>query len=225
MSPVPSTVKCRRAQPWFGRYSLCGHLQVRWAYALRGLDHAHIDRVIDYRRQWTDIRINHGGSWRSESSAGIGIPQQDDLHSLCDFLLTETDRKLVVESDRVSVYTNNHNFLERLARFPVGRFLWIAEIELAGEPGAVNLRSSTYQWRTYFRTQQIENQQRHSLRSYLDSQPDIRIGPSLRYALDNEYQKLHDFHFIDHNDHAVITMMSLIRPGLIRKTLPIRVYK
>ena len=223
MSLDPSTVKIRRPRPWFGQYMLCGHSRVRWAYALRGLDHDHIDRVIDSRHRWADIKINHGGSWRSQLNSGE--QKQDDLHSLCDFLLTENDRKLVVESDRVSVYTNNRNWLERLARFPVGRFQWISEIELEGEPGAVNLRASDYQWRSYLRTQQIDNRQRESLRCYLNSQPDIRMAPSLRHALEHEYQRLHEYHFIDHNDDAVISMMSLIQPGLVRKTLPIRVHK
>ena len=219
----PSIVKVRRARPWFGQYRLCGHSSVLWAYALRGLDHRHIDHVIDSRRRWSDVRINHGGSWRSQFSADE--PQQEDLHALCDFLLTESAQKLVVESNRLNVYTNNRNFLDRLARFPVGQFLWISEVELAGDPSAVNLRSSDYQWRTYLRTQQIDNIQRESLRCYLDNQSDIRMAPSLRHALANDYQRLHEHHFIDHNDSAVISMMTLIQPGLIRKTLPIRVHK
>ena len=217
------SIKVPRARPWFGRFHLCGHLQVQWAYALRGLNHQSLDRVIESSRRWNHVRVNHGGSWRAE--LGADHQNQEDLHDLCDFLLTATDHKLVIQRNRMWIYTNDKTWLERLARFPVGRFQHIAQVVLQGDANAVNLCSSDHQWRSFFRSKRVDPHTLESLRRFLDNQADIRIGPGLRSALDLGHVRLKDYYFIDHSDPSVLNMMSLIDPGLIRKTVPIRVHK
>jgi hypothetical protein len=193
------------------------------AYALRGLRHENIDLVIESSRRWNGIRINYGGSWRAGADAQNHY--QQDLHNLCDFLLEGSEHKLVVRGNCLWVYTNDRSWLERLARFPAGRFQHISQVVLQGDANAVNLRASDHHWRSYFRTKRMDTQVIGSLRCFLDNQTDIRIGPSLRLALDHGYVRLKDYYFIDHSDQLVLSMMSLIRPDLIRKTVPIRVHK
>jgi len=215
--------KVLRSKPWFGVYYFCAQKSVKWAHALRTLNHAHIDRTLSYYRRWPDIHVNYGGSWRT--AAGHDQQTLEDLYSLCDFLQTQKDRKVVVQADHVYVYSNDVSFLERLGRFPIGKFLGLSEVELRGDPDAVNLRSSKYLWRSYFRTQKIADNTRESLRSYLETQADTRIGPGLQHAFDTRCVRLHEYYFIDHNHAATINMLCLISPDLIRRTLPIVVHK
>ena len=215
-----------RAKPWFGQYLLCGKMLLPEASALRGLDHKHIDRCVISRRRWATIKINHGGSWRDPGmKTVVSDQQQQDLHDICDFFLTQKqNHKLCVATNSLYVYTNDRFFLERLTRFPVGIMTEIAEIKLEGDPDAVNLKRSEHSFRSYFRAQNMDDHLRRSLKCYLEQQ-DLRIGPALKWALDNQFQKLHDYHFVDHNDQGVLTMLALIHPGLVRQTVPISVAK
>lgn len=216
----------QRSRPWFGQYHLCGKLRLKDAYALRGLDHGHIDTIIADRRRWATVRVNHGGSWRTSApELAVSEQQQADLHAMCDFLLSDAgDRKITLAADRLYLYTNDRMLLDRVARFPVGQLLEISSVDLKGDPDAVNLQQSAYSLRSYFRTQRVEIKILRALRSYLDQQ-DLRISPGLRWALDNDFQRLHDYYFIDYSSASIVTMMNLIQPGLIRQTLPISVAK
>ena len=69
----------------------------------------------------------------------------------------------------------------------------------------------------------LTNQEKENLKNFFTNQTEhIRISPSLHVFLhEKPYQRTMDHYFIDYNDEQWLTMLALIRPGLIRRTLEI----
>jgi len=88
----------------------------------------------------------------------------------------------------------------------------------------VLLKHPTHTKRSYFREGPISKHDKLMLTNFLINQKaHIKASPGLRNWLSRG--KIHDYvmnyFYIDHSDDQWITMLSLIRPGLIRKTMQI----
>jgi hypothetical protein len=57
--------------------------------------------------------------------------------------------------------------------------------------------------------------------NFLANQPMVRLSPALTQWIDLKFTRTQDYFFIDYNTTAWLTMLSLVTPGLIRKTLQI----
>ena len=211
----------------------------RWRYCIRGfqpeffclraMDHGRIDRVVSARRDWgRRMSTRQPGSWYWEA---MEITEQDvfNLHRMCDFLQADTrERKVVISGSWFYIYTNDRSLVSDISHLP-----WldqakmrVTEVDLQGQPGTLALKRARHQLRSYFRSILFDDQRRDNLARLLAQQEHIRLSPSLQYWVEqSRWRRTYDYHFIDHDDASIITLLALIEPRLIRRTLPIVEHK
>ena len=159
------------------------------------------------------------------------ITEQDvmNLHRMCDFLQSDVrERKVVISGSWFYVYSNDLSLISDISHLP-----WldqakmrVSEVQLQGQPGTVTLKRARHQLRSYFRSIMLDDQRRDNLTRLLVQQEHIRLSPSLQYWVGaNRWFRTYDYHFIDHDDASIITLLALIEPRLIRRTLPIVEHK
>lgn len=192
------------------QYSLGFYLQ--HAGLMRGLDSA----MLDHRIQW-----------RSEASwvrTKVEDHQREKLHQACDWLRTAQDRcKILFYSNWVYIYTDDQSWLEQTAQQS-----WVskptASQAVVNRPrDTVLLKNPQYLYRSYFRDKTLTNEQRQSLCKFLLSRSDcFGYTPNLESRLQNKYFYSMSHYYVDHNDMKDLVLLSLVLPGLIRKTLSIQ---
>ena len=221
-----------RTQLWFGRYDHCVRFSMPEASVLRYLSHKKIERIIGLRREWGKRMMNSAqpGSWlRAWTKVEITDQHVEDLHTMCDFLVADTrDRKLVISSDTVHLYTTDPSLVKDVMSMPYIQDPVYTRAVAVGTPNTVRLKNPRYAFRSYFRQQLITPEQKTSLATFLTAQDDVRLSPTLKWAIEHEANKslrFFEYYFIDHDDQGVITMLGLILPGAIRKTVPIVIDK
>jgi len=205
---------------YFDQYEYCLNFKLEELSALRELDHAHIDRELTHRSSWRQRNPNFGGSWRGRHS-DITDQHRADCHALCDYLLAQQNYKLVIYGDWGYVYSSDLSMLRNMEQLdylkPVNMKHAVTDIPR----GSILIKSSQHEYRSYFRAGRVTAQQRESLRNFLANQQDIRTGPGLQRLLNNAqtHHYINDNMFIDHNGQGIVTMLGLILPRSIRKTL------
>lgn len=215
----------KRNSPWFGRFFYNVNFTIPEAAALRGLSHPEIDKVIRLRREWGRGSTNYGGSWRHWNPGLITDKNVNDLHELCDFFQNDdADRKITLSSDSVYVYTSDTALLARLMDLDVLKNvpMFVGQVEIVGAPGTIQLKKSDHTLRSYFRPMRTTLESGISIRKFLQAQQDIRLSPGLKNWVNRpSWSWIQDHYFIDHNNTATISMLALIAPRLVRRTLPI----
>lgn len=220
----------RRTQPWFGEFRTSVRVYIKEATALRTLDHAYISQVLERRRSWGRRlnKPNFGGSWRNNWHAiEITDEIENDLYSMCDFLLGHhSARRIQIYGDWIYIYTNDKRIIDDLEAQPFAnrRFpLLVTFCVDKGQPNSVCVKNPQNKWRTYFKSRRLNDNQANSLKKYLVQLQEVRLGPALKTWAHDEtsFSYLHDYFFIDHNEEHTLSMIPLILPGIIRKTVPI----
>jgi hypothetical protein len=146
--------------------------------------------------------------------------------SLVQFLPRLNGHKLVVGYETVYIYANDSQLLEELetAIGMVGRYnrTWVSYSEaLVDRPvGTVRLKASNYKFRSYFRQTELTDTERTFLSNWLMNQGDqIRLSPNLgSWCQGNRDNRTYGNFFFDYNDPKLLSMLSLVRPGMIKIT-------
>jgi hypothetical protein len=199
---------------------------------LRTLDHIEIDRTIERRIAWREISQQRvAGNIRSSlfgqphtilsrRSKEITEKTVSDLHQLADLLLTTaSDFKLVVSASNAHVYANDQVLIDQVSQLP-----GITKIDysraIVGRPkNTIQLKKPRHSLRSYFKITKITDDQKRNLINFLNNQQEsIRLSPALKYWATIPLVRTQDYFFIDHDEMSLLTMLSLVRPGLIRKT-------
>lgn len=191
-----------------------------------GVDHDAIDRVLDYRETW-NRSPNFGGSWRSRRGQDITDDVRKNCHAMCDFLLSLSDYKLVTSLDWGYLYTNDLDSIRMIEGFSYVSPLNIKQAILDHPRDTLVVGNSQHEYRSFFRSLRITKEQKEILKSFLNNQEDIRLGPGLIRFLDDKqkYCYINDNNFIDHNSTGTLIMLSLILPKAIRKTVKLLKHK
>jgi len=170
-------------------------------------------------------------SWQPELSKF----SMEKLEITRDFLAAKkaagVDFKMVFFWDNISVYTNDTSIMEIKDLLPE---LWIrmTRAQVTRPKDTVALSNSAHQYRTYLKSKIFTHDERENLKSWVQSQgQDIRPCKAFEQWLENDHKytmsgrliRLYTatHYFIDHNSSTYETMLSLIKPGIIRKTMPI----
>lgn len=212
---------------FYDQYELCVKFHLDEISCLRTLDHAHIDRTIERRRAWKSL--SRTLSWStptvttlSEHQNVISDTTVNNLHTMADALLTSSANfKLVVSAFTGHVYTNDRALIMKLIKLPgVTRHEYSRAV--VGRPkNTIQLKEPKHQFRSYLKMSKLSFEQKNQLRTFLTNQPDIRLSPGLRSWIDTKFTRTQDYFFIDYNESLWLTMLALVQPGLIRKTLEI----
>lgn len=209
-------------------YSIGFHLNE--ASCLRVLDHAHIDDFIKRRRQWREIaqqrwvngNQNHatiiGRSWKEITEKTVA-----DLHALARLLLaTSAEFKLVVSLNQGYVYSNDLKLLQDLYAMPELSHKTLTQAQITRPKNTVQLKNPRHQLRTFFKLSKISLEQKDHLEAFLKNQKEhVRLSPGLVQWLDLPFTRTQDYFFIDHDTETLLTLLSLVVPGIVRKTMHI----
>lgn len=193
-------------------------------HALRRLDHRWIDRTLSQRRRWGRRLVNRPvGSWQGVwEPLEINQEMEENLHVMCDFLLLDhTPRRIRIQEDHIFVYSNDQQLFDDINALRICKLCEITGVQLAGTPGAVNLRSSDHVMRTYLRGVRLTADTARSVRAFLRAQQDVRLSPSLSSWCKHDWLWTQKHFFFDHHSTSTTNMLALIAPGLMKTTLPI----
>ena len=198
------------------------------ASCLRELDHAHIDHMLERRVAWRDIALQRIAGSKSMILGLSPRPKEitektvGDLHAAAEVLLTTAaDFKLVVSVSQVYVYTNDTGLIDQLSDLPGPTHKEYTRAVVCRPKNTIKLKNPNHQFRSYFKTNKLTDEQKIHLKNFLNNQPTVRISPSLTTWLAGTFHRTQDYFFVDHSEMSWLTMLSLVQPGLIRKTLQI----
>ena len=206
-----------RDRLYFDRYEYSFNFRMNEMSALRELDHAIINSVLDSRVQRR--MPNYGDSWRSQRQ--ITDQHREHCHAMCDFLLAQQNYKIVISQDWGYFYTSDLAAIRAMEQLGYIKPLFIKQALLDRPRDTLLIRNSEHEYRTYFKPGRISDREKNSLQSFLNNQQNIRLGPSLKdfFKKSNTYHYINDNFFIDHDGLGILTMLSLVRSNCVRKTV------
>jgi len=215
---------------FYNRFEYAIGFQLDEVNCLRRLDHGHIDTMIERRRAWREIaqqrwqKSNNtvGGSILTRRTREITDKTVADLHELAAHLLTTaSDFKLIVSMNYGHVYTNDPNLIDQLSDLGSLKQKIYSRAVITRPQNTIRLKNPQHQFRSYFKSVKITQEQKDHLLAFLANQTETRSSPALISWILTPYHRTQDYFFVDHNDMSWVTMFSLVRPGLIRKTMQI----
>jgi len=191
---------------------------------LRTLDHGSIDRTIERRRAWrmASLTISNG---ITPVTVPISESTVTNLHIMADRLMAaaaaSTNFKLCVSAFTAFVYTNDLALIWQLAQLPGVEQVEYSRAVIGRPKNTIQLKDPKHQLRSFFKNSKLTNEQKNQLTSFLTNQPDIRLSPGLKQWLGTKFTRTQDYHFVDYNESLWLTMLGLVQPGLVRKTVQI----
>jgi hypothetical protein len=215
---------------FYDRFEYCIGFHLDEISCLRVLDHAYIDETIQRRKEWREIAQQRWVNGRQKHGIIMSRRWHDitektatDLHSLAQVLLkTTADFKLVVSVNQGYVYTNTVELIEQLDLMPELVHKTFSQAQVIRPKNTVQLKKSNHQYRTYLKLLKLTAQQKDSLSAFLINQSThVRLSPALQQWLAQSFNRTQDYFFIDHDTETWLTMLSLVQPGLVRKTMHI----
>lgn len=214
---------------FYDQFTWCMGFYLSEATCLRELDHAKIDDTVQRRQQWREIArqrwVNgsqvHGmilqSRWKDITEKTVA-----DLHAVADQLLNSAvDYKLVVTQDQGYVYTNDLALIDQLSAMPILTHKSYSQALVTRPKNTIALRNPRHEFRSYFKMTKLTSQQKDNLMDFLHNQKNIRTSPALDRWFDTPFNHCQDYFFVDHNTESWLTMLSLVHPGIVRKTVHI----
>jgi len=146
-----------------------------------------------------------------------------NLHDLADVLLTtQVEFKLVVSTNQGYVYTNDIMLIDQLDRMPELTDKTYTQAQVVRPKNTIQLQNPRHQFRTYLTMCKLTAEQRYNLEEFLITQSaHVRLSPALARWVDTSFNRTQDYFFVDHDTESWCTLLSLVQPGLIRKTMHI----
>jgi hypothetical protein len=207
---------------FYDRYEYCFSFTLAEATVLRGLNHELIDSRLDQRIEWRDIaRRRWSKTLEPMSWNTITDKVREDLHTICSSIVDSgVDCKIAVGHHVAWLYTNDWPLIDRIRKFKFLSNMNYTQAVINRPKNTILLKKSNYKSRSYFYYIKLTAQEKENIRNFFDNQKEhIRVSPSLHSFLhEKPYLRTLDHYFIDYNDDRWLTMLSLIRSGLIRKT-------
>jgi hypothetical protein len=219
-----------RSSLYYAQYEWCVTLHISDASCLRDLKTVRFEAAVRNAKHWSE-HDRFSKDFQSWSPT-----KESALRETRDILLEETgEYKAVVSYNVLSVYTNNRRLADRFVKLgnPGIQLHLVRQAMITRPAGVVQLRESKHSYRTYLRERKYSHDQRQILLNFLKSREGtLRPCGSLmtwlgtgqhRYMINPNYSRAH--YFVDHDHPNEGTMISLVVPGIVRKTLPIETTK
>jgi hypothetical protein len=199
------------------------------ASALRDLSHKEIDQTIERRIEWREIAQQRWNTTRTGFTKHNMLGRRrkeitnktiENLHTLAEILLTVAiDFKLVVSVNQGHVYTNDLSLIDQIDQLDFLTQKSYTQAQINRPKNTIQLKNPHHAFRSYFKITKITDSQKGNLKNFLNNQREsIRISPALERWLAVPLIRTQDYFFVDHSEMSWLTMLSLVRPGLIRKT-------
>jgi hypothetical protein len=223
-----------RSSLYYSEYEWCVTLHISDAHCLRYLKTVRFEAAIRNAKYWAEQEmVQHR---RPVRHPWDGTAKESALRETRDVLLEEDgEYKAVISYNVLSLYTNNRRLADRFIKLgdPGVQLHLVRQAVITRPAGVVQLRESKHGYRTYLRERKYDYDQRQMLLNFLKSREGtLRPCGSLltwlgigqrRYMLNPNYSR--SYYFVDHDHPNEGTMLSLVMPGIVRKTLPIETTK
>ncbi len=219
-----------RSSLYYAQYEWCVTLHISDASCLRDLKTVRFEAAVRNAKHWSE-HDRFSKDFRSWSPT-----KESTLRETRDILLEEAGTyKAVISYNILSLYTNNLRLTDRFAKLgnPGVQLHLVRQAMITRPAGVVQLRESKHGYRTYLRERKYSHDQRQILLNFLNSRVGtLRPCGSLltwlgtgqhRFMINPNYSRAH--YFVDHDHPNEGTMLSLVMPGIVRKTLPIETTK
>ena len=214
---------------FFDQYRYCVRASLHWVEACRGLNEDRIKHLLEMwdSHSYYRKKINYGGSWRDRE---YFVPHTLEPRLMIAnqwFVEHVQDVKLQFLRDKVFVYTNDTKHPGQMADLDVFDDISVTEIRLDRPRGTVKARYPGFQVRAYFRPTHITQQQRDSLVNFLNTnEAELRTNIGLERFINHDpkrfnYLTLRDYFFVDLRDERLLSVLELMCPGIVRKTMDI----
>jgi len=199
---------------------------------IRSLDQKKMQSHIRVRMEYEARRNSHYQRYGEKFESKFTTRCCDNLEGMRALLATETPpKKMVFFNNYLTVYTNNLGLHGRLMACDWIESVDLKRAELNLPPDTILLKNPQYQYRTYFRGRSLGKTQKARLAVWVTTQgDDIAASKSLQAFLNIETSpKMYwwrsdateSYYYIEHNSLQYETMLSMICPGMVRKTMPI----
>ena len=208
------------------QYSVSFHLDE--VSCLRELNHHYIDTVIERRKVWREVAqqrwVNNkqlGKSILTRRSKDITEETVTNLHDLTDILLrSRVDFKLVTSMSTAWIYTNDLTLLNKINDIDFLMWKTYGQVKIDRPKNTIRLKNPRHLHRGYFKNLKLTDQEKTQLTNFFVNQGNaIRVSPALLNWTKQKFHRTQDYFFIDYNEESWLTMLSLVKPGLIRKTV------
>lgn len=222
--------KVNKDRLYYDQFRYCLGFSLNEITALRSLDHDEIDATIERRKAWRQSSQKRWGNNRPKfvpvmraSFPEITDEVVQNLHALADLLTAAAaEFKLVISVNRAWIYSNNLKFLNQLDALECLANKHYSQAHVTRPKNTIQLKKSKFAYRSYFRFGKLTSQQVSNLTGFFENhQEHIRISPALLEWTAMPSTRFQDYFFIDHDSISWLTVISLIHPGLVRKTLDI----
>lgn len=208
----------------FGEYEYCAKFYMYKLAGIRNLSHQNVEKYMEYQQAY-DRFVNPGGSWKGSYNLQNNNTHsyiKKNLHILVDFFTSlENKFKLTVSYDYGYFYTNSLDDIKNLQKQNFISVRYVKAVVVDLPPNSMRVGNAKHDIRTYFCNQKITREQKQNFRKFVESQTDIRVGPSVEQFLYKypDYTYISDNYFVDYNNESFLTMLKLVAPIKIRKTV------
>lgn len=126
--------------------------------------------------------------------------------------------------DSMQIYTNDTALLERVRLLNTETDARYHEAIVDRPLNVLIRKQSKCLYRTYFKSTRVTQEASVRVKKFLLDRTDcFKFTPGFRYYLARDAKiYFRDYFFVDHDSLADITMLSLVCPGIVRKTVPIQ---
>lgn len=209
---------------FYDRWHYCVKFFLPEVTAIRdSLDSDYIRDLLRKRSEWRQqSRIRWPNLNTVNLASGVSDTDIENVLLLANFLKKFSGSyKIVISVNYAWLYTSDQCLIKEVSELPYILPVKLTEAKITRQRDCVQLRNPQHQWRSYLRSCRLETVQKESLRQFLENQTDVRISAGLLDWLEIPWRRTQDYYFVDHNGAGFETMMSLVVPQIIRKTLPI----
>jgi len=197
-------------------YGICVSLSE--AGCLRAKSHKELDHLIEYRNL---ARARWGGGVNHP----ISKETRDALFAVFDELEPIRDKiKLVISYNIMYIYSNDVSILQHFADLGQVAFNNAVQSVVDKPRDVVLITNPKFKYRSYFKDRLLKTVECERLINFIESRKDIYgVTRTLKASLRRYRSHYLQRHlFVEHNDLKDITMLSLVVPGIIRKTLSVQ---
>jgi len=216
---------------FYDRFRYCISFGLAEISCLReqNLDRDGIRHMLDRRKQWRETAQERWTTLHNSQQAPLLTHRvwneitdevEQDLYDFADIVRNSgVDFKLVVGSNCGWVYTNSVELINQLRSMRMLRGKQYSEAVIDRPKNTIKLKNPQHHYRSYFKITKITSEQKDMLINFLNNQQSsIRISPALTEWTTSAFHRTQDYFFVDHNEMSWLTMLSLVHPGIIRKT-------
>lgn len=226
-SPKPDVLE--RDRLFYDLYEWCIDFKCNNAACLRLRGNTWAEYQADVQQSWswrnTSIIhayrrvVNTGGSWKTDIDAVEISTQSRRLDELARVLWQYRDvTKIICYGNWIYVYSHDLAMLQELSGVIHDQKVRLKQARVTRERDTLLRKNPQHAYRSFLRSRRLTLEQKSILKTFLLAQDGARLGPAFRSWLDQRFEWTRDYHWIDHDDQGIKTMLEIIVPGLIGRT-------